>query len=55
MDKSSKPESGPEISLTKQEEALAKAYREAAEEMKNDPLFDLDIGHGLEREEVWEE
>ena len=29
------------------EAELAQAYRDAAEEMKNDPLFDLDPSHGL--------
>lgn len=29
------------------EAELARAYREAAEEMRSDPLFDLDPSHGL--------
>lgn len=29
---------------------LARAYRESAEEMRADPLFDLDSGHGLSPE-----
>lgn len=29
------------------EAELAQAYREAAAEMRRDPLFDLDSGHGL--------
>lgn len=34
--------------LTPQELELALAYAAAAEEMRNDPLFDLDTAHGLE-------
>lgn len=34
--------------LTPREQELAQAYAEAAEEMRNDPLFDLDPAHGLE-------
>lgn len=33
--------------LTSREQGLAQAYAEAAEEMRNDPLFDLDTRHGL--------
>lgn len=34
---------------------LAQAYRDAADEMRNDPLFDLDPSHGLmpSTEETW--
>ena len=35
---------------TLQEADLARAYRDAGAEMLADPLFDLDSGHGLERE-----
>ena len=35
--------------LTSREQELAQAYAEAAEEMRNDPLFDLDTAHGLEQ------
>ena len=34
--------------LTPREQELAQAYAEAAEEMRDDPLFDLDTAHGLE-------
>lgn len=36
------------------DEALARAYVDAAEEMRNDPLFDMDVSHGLELEDpLW--
>lgn len=34
--------------LTPREQELVQAYAKAAEEMQNDPLFDLDKAHGLE-------
>ncbi|WP_424950721.1 hypothetical protein [Deinococcus sp.] len=33
-----------------QDAELARSYRESGAEMQADPLFDLDSGHGLERE-----
>ena len=33
------------------DEALARAYADAAEEMRQDPLFDVDVSHGLEPED----
>lgn len=41
--------------LTPREQELAQAYAEAAEEMRSDPLFDLDTAHGvgLDGEAEW--
>ncbi|PNY81006.1 hypothetical protein [Deinococcus koreensis] len=33
------------------DEALARAYADAAEEMRQDPPLDMDVSHGLEPED----